>query len=467
MKPLRARIDEALEDRDRFTGFDARVWAIHGKRLDAASRHPDWDELRGRAAAIKAHTISRMHHHITGFTERAEAAGARVHFASDAAALNTTIQNICQEQGATRVTKSKSMTTEECHLNEHLAEHGIEVVDTDLGERIVQLLGEPPSHIIAPAIHRSAREIGELFSRTMGAPAGETDPGRLTAIARTNLREIFLAAEVGITGVNFAVAETGTVVVVENEGNSLLTTSVPDVHVAVMGIEKVIPRWADLPVFLNLLARSATGQRITTYTTHYTGPQERGPGEEDRPPRQLHIVILDNGRTRVLADEDHSRTLACIRCGACMNVCPVYRRSGGHAYGWVYPGPIGSVLAPAMGPGGQNGGAELPFASSLCGACTEACPVGIDLHQQLVRQRHRMLVERRKKGPGFRRLGWLLRHPRLTRFGMKVMRRLLGRLKGRVRSWEVPQQGQVRRELPEAPRESFTEWWQRNRRERR
>ncbi|MFQ5653188.1 MAG: lactate utilization protein B [Planctomycetota bacterium] len=459
MKALRARTAHSLADVERIEHFDGRVWSIRDKRLAAAAKHPHWEELRSRASEIKAHTVNHLDLYLARFIDRARAAGAEIHLAGDGAAANEIIRSLCLAAGATRVTKSKSMTTEECGLNRHLADHGIEVVDTDLGERIVQLLGEPPSHIVAPAIHRRAWEVGQLFERAMGAPAGEKDPARLTAIARSDLRRHFLAAQVGITGVNFAVAETGTVVVVENEANSLLTTSLPDVHIAVMGFDKLIPRLSDLGVFLSLLARSATGQRITSYTSHYTGPQARGEGERDRPPRRLHVVILDNGRSRVLAREHHRSALGCIRCGACMNVCPVYRRVTGHAYSWVYPGPIGSVLAPDM----AAAGAGLPFASSLCGACSEVCPVGIDLHQQLILRRARLVEEGRVARPPFRRLAWLFARPRLYRWLERRLRRrrwLTRRLLGR---WLHSRNGAPTRELPEPAEESFTEWWRRNR----
>ncbi len=453
MTGLRERLDAALDQPERVKGFDHRAWDLHTRRTAATESLPHFEELRTRAAAIKAHTLSKLDHYLEQFADRAQTAGSVVHFAQDGEQANRIIADLCQERGAVRVTKSKSMTTEECHLNEFLQRLGIEVVDTDLGERIVQMLKEPPSHIVAPALHRTAAEVGELFARQLGTPPGEKDPQRLTAAARKHLRPYFLGAQVGITGVNFAVAETGTITVVENEGNSLLTTSVPDLHIAVMGIEKVIPRLSDLGVFLNILARSATGQRISTYTTHYTGPQRRGENRN----RELHILILDNGRSKILSQPGHTRSLSCIRCGACLNVCPVYRRSLGHAYGWVYSGPIGSVLSPAMG---GKGGEELPFASSLCGACSDVCPVKIDLHQQLLRWRGELVETRRSPRPSVRLLALLFRHPRLFRtaaaFGTLALRIPWLRRRA-LRSWTG--RGKVQRQAPTPDAQTFHRWW--------
>jgi L-lactate dehydrogenase complex protein LldF len=455
MTGMAPRLDAALAQTQRLAGFEHRVWDLHTRRTAAVAKFPRWEELRQRAAAIKAHTLSKLDHYLEQFVENAQAAGAVVHFARDGDQANGIIADLCQQRGARSVTKSKSMTTEECHLNDFLQDLGIEIVDTDLGERIVQMLKEPPSHIVAPALHRTAEEIGELFAQQLGTPPGEKDPGRLTAAARVHLRPFFLGAQLGITGVNFAIAETGTITVVENEGNSLLTTSIPDVHIAVMGIEKVIPRMADLGTFLNLLARSATGQRISIYTTHYTGPQRRGEARQ----RELHIVVLDNGRSRLLSQAGHASSLACIRCGACLNVCPVYRRSLGHAYGWVYSGPIGSVLSPVMG---GPGGAELPMASTLCGACTEVCPVKIDLHQQLLRWRGEMVAAGRVPRPYIGILARVFRHPTLFRALAQLairanrwpwlQRRVLGK-------WMGLQDGAVKRAPPPPAEKSFSRWW--------
>lgn len=458
---LADRIARHLQDPERVRHFDWAVYSIQEHRDRAAAMMPGWEDLRRRAAAIKAHTLDHLHRYVMQFVDSAEKAGARVHFAEDALEANRIVHQLCTAENARKIVKSKSMTTEECGMNAYLEARGIEVTDTDLGERIVQLLGQPPSHIIGPAIHCTRGEIGELFTRVIGTPEGETDPTRLAAAARQHLRRYFLDAELGITGVNFAVAETGTIVVVENEANSLLTTSLPRVHVAVMGLEKVVPTLADVSVLLRLLARSATGQRITVYTTHYTGPQARGPEETGAPERELHIVLLDNGRTRVLADAEHRSALGCIRCGACLNTCPVYRRSGGQAYGWAYPGPIGSVLAPAMR--GHASGDEMPFASSLCGACTAVCPVKIDLHEQLLSWRRRLVEEgRRPKAlPGL--AAWILLHPRLYRWASAGLRACWPALRPLMGEWRQPVEGRDSRALPEPARQTFHSWWRENR----
>jgi len=351
----------------------------------------------------------------------------------------------------TRLVKSKSMLTEECHLNPYLIAHGIEVVDTDLGERIVQLAKEPPSHIVMPAIHKKKEEIGDLFHDKLGTPAGLSDPTKLTEAARGHLREKFLAAQAGLTGVNFAIAETGGFVVCTNEGNADLGASLPPLHVACMGVEKIVPRTKDLGVFLRLLARSATGQSVTAYTSHFHGPKPGG---------ELHIVLVDNGRSKLLGREEFRRSLQCIRCGACMNTCPVYRRSGGHSYGVTVPGPIGSVLAPSVDARKHAG---LPFASSLCGSCTDVCPVKIDLHHQLLAWRSELARE--GFAPRWKRLAakigaLVLRSTWLYRLSGWLARRVVPRLPralvySRLNAWGLG------RELPEMPRDSFRAQWRR------
>jgi L-lactate dehydrogenase complex protein LldF len=339
------------------------------------------------------------------------------------------------------------MLTEECGLNPHLEAAGIEIVDTDLGERIVQLRREPPSHIVMPAIHLRRAEVGELFAREMGSPTGLSDPDELTAIARRDLRERFLAAEAGLTGVNFAVAESGAFVVVTNEGNADLGTALPDLHIASVGLEKIIPRKRDLAPFLRLLARSATGQAITTYTSHFRGPR--------RAPKQaLHIVIVDNGRSQLLGRPAFRDALACIRCGACMNTCPVYRRSGGHSYETTVPGPIGSVLAPARDPAAH---VELPSACTLCGSCSDVCPVKIPLHHQLLAWRAELASAGHR--PRIRHwtaalLGWCFARPRVYRALGGFARALARRLPS---SWLDPMLAPWTRQraLPPIPERSF------------
>jgi L-lactate dehydrogenase complex protein LldF len=416
---LDRRAAELLPRGERLSAHDAAVFALRVKRDAAGRAEPDFERLREQARLIKAHALDHLDVYLERFEARAQAAGARVHFAADAAELQRIALQLLTAKGARRVVKSKSMLTEECGLNPHLERHGIEVVDTDLGERIVQLGNEPPSHIIMPAIHRTRADIGALFEREMGSAPGDTDPGRLTAAARRDLRARFLAADAAITGANFAVAESGTLVIVTNEGNADLGMALAPLHIACLGIEKVVPGLADLAVFLRLLARSATGQPISAYTSLVTGP---------RPGAELHVILADNGRTRLLANPRHRSALACIRCGACLNTCPVYRRAGGHAYGWAVPGPIGAVLAPALTASDEL--RQLPFASTLCGSCSAVCPVKIDLHDQLVAWRG----SDSPRTPGARRIArWsarILARPSLYRaagFAARALWPLLGR----------------------------------------
>ena len=364
-----------IADGERAHWHDQTLWFVRTKRDKAASTVPEWEELRETASQIKKHTLANLADLLEQFEANAQRHGVQVHWATDAAEHNEIVLSILQKHNVTKLVKSKSMLTEECHLNPFLQRHGIEVVDTDLGEWIVQLRGEPPSHIVMPAIHTKREEIGELFHQHIGTEKGATDPDYLAYAARLELRKKFLGAQAGITGVNFAIAETGGIVVCTNEGNADLGVSLPPVHIACMGIEKLIPRAIDLGVFLRLLARSATGQPITTYSSHFHGPQ---PGCE------MHIVMVDNGRTEILKMPEFRRSLNCIRCGACMNTCPVYRRSGGHSYESTVPGPIGSILTPIQTPEKHS---SLPFACSLCGSCTDVCPVKIDLHHQLFAMR--------------------------------------------------------------------------------
>lgn len=351
-----------------------------GRQL-AFAKFPEGERLRDLAREIKRHTIE----HLDEYLEKLEASvlrlGGQVHWARTAEEACEIIGRIALERGAKSVVKSKSMVTEEIGLNEALERLGVRAIETDLGEFIVQLARERPSHILAPAIHKSRHDVGELFSRELGAERSE-EIERLTAIARRELRERFARAEMGVTGVNFAVAETGTIVLVENEGNIRLSTTLPRVHVAVMGMEKVVPTLEDLAVFLKVLPPSATGQKLTSYVSFITGPRR---GREADGAEEFHLVILDNGRSRILADEKLRESLYCLRCGACLNFCPVYRKAGGHAYGWVYSGPIGAIIAPPLL--GLENAHPLPYASTLCGACRDVCPVKIDIPHLLLRLR--------------------------------------------------------------------------------
>lgn len=447
--PIEIGARAALPDEERVERHDAAVYDLRARRDVAAAEVPDWEILREHAEKVKRHTLDHLATYLEAFEEAATKAGAVVHFAEDAAAFQETVGGLLKDRQVERVAKSKSMLTEECGLNEYLEAEGIRIVDTDLGERIVQLGNERPSHLIVPAVHRSREEIGELFHQRMGTPKGETDPERLTRAARRDLRGRFLSAQAGITGVNFAIAETGSVVVCTNEGNADLGMSLPPLHIACMGIEKVLPRLEDLPVFLRLLARSATGQPITAYTSVVTGPRE---GSE------LHIVLVDNGRSTLLANDRHRSALGCIRCGACLNTCPVYRRAGGHAYPGAVPGPIGSVLAPIRGGEGNS----LPHASSLCGSCTAVCPVRIDLHDQLLAWRREVSPPRGAEGVAARLAAFAFRHPRIYRLGGT-----LARLAWPVLGWRFPGnplQGWLHgRALPPHPGSTFATRWAKER----
>lgn len=367
--------------------------SLFGKRrLEAARGLSNWEDLRSQARAVKDEVLLHLDQYLEMFVRNAESRGAIVHWARDAEEANAIICGLTLERGARIIVKSKSMTTEETHLNAALEAAGMQVVETDLGEYIIQLAEETPSHIIAPAIHKTRGQIAELFTAELGMPPTD-DIAQLTSTARATLRDRFAASDVGISGVNFGIAETGTIVIVENEGNIRLTTSLPRLHIAVMGIEKVVPRFADLDVFLKLLPRSGTGQRLTTYQSFITGTKRRA---DDEGPDEVHIVMLDNGRSRMLAHPVTRQSLACIRCGACLNACPVYQQVGGHAYGSVYPGPIGAVITPQLM--GLDKTAQLPYASSLCGACREVCPVKIDIPRLLLHLRGEITVGARGKG---------------------------------------------------------------------
>ncbi|MEX2586217.1 MAG: lactate utilization protein B [Balneolaceae bacterium] len=445
--------EQFLANEARSRWHDETLWQVRAKRDRAAGRVPEWEELRETASAIKSHTLSRLDHYLVQFEKQTRQNGVTIHWASNAEEHNRIVHSILEKHAVRKVVKSKSMLTEECGLNGWLETHDIETVDTDLGERIVQLAKERPSHIVMPAIHKKREEIDELFQRTLHTRPSGGDAVYLTREARRHLRQKFLEAEAAITGVNFAVAETGEIVVCTNEGNADMGVHLAPVHIACMGIEKLIPRRADLGIFLRLLARSATGQSITSYSSHFRKP-EKG--------RELHIVLVDNGRTRQLGREKFRQSLACIRCGACMNTCPVYRRSGGHSYGSVIPGPIGAILSPGMD---LKKHASLPFASTLCGSCSDVCPVKIDIHEQLYQWRQIVIRDTAgdpAKSGAMGAAGQLMRRPRLFRLGGKVLRWLLRRLPrpflySRFNPWGK------QRELPDAPEESFFEWYKRNR----
>lgn len=372
---------EALDD-VQLRGALRNLASTFGERRKAAIKTVDnWEELRERGQRIKAETLAHLDKYLESFVDNAERLGAQVHWARDGEEARLIIIKLLRKKNAKRIVKSKSMTTEEIHLNDALEAEGYAPVETDLGEWIIQLAHETPSHIVVPAIHKSKKQIADLFVEKVGIEKTD-DVNVLTGTARRFLRQKFAEADAGISGVNFAVAETGTFLILENEGNARLTTSLPKMHIALMGIEKVIPRLEDLDVFLKLLPRSGTGQQLTAYQSLITGTKRNA---KDEGPEEVHIVIMDNGRSRMLNHPVTRQSLACIRCGACLNACPVYQQIGGHAYGSVYPGPIGAVITPQLS--GIEKAKQLPFASSLCGACREVCPVKIDIPELLLHLR--------------------------------------------------------------------------------
>ncbi|GAA2738446.1 lactate utilization protein B [Actinocorallia aurantiaca] len=423
---------------------------IRDRRAKAVAELDDWLELRESAKQIKDHTLAHLGHYLRLLEEKVTAAGGTVHWARDADEANALITRLVRETGETEVVKVKSMATQEIGLNEALAKAGIAAYETDLAELIVQLGHDRPSHILVPAIHKNRAEIREIFRREMpSAPEDLTDdPSALADAARLHLRERFLAAKVAVSGANFAIAETGTVLVVESEGNGRMCLTLPETLITVMGIEKVLPTVRDLEVFLQVLPRSSTAERMNPYTSAWTGVYE-GDG-----PRNFHLVLLDNGRTRVRDDEIGRQALRCIRCSACLNVCPVYARAGGHAYGSPYPGPIGAILSPQLRGIGSEVDASLPFASSLCGACYEVCPVAIDIPEVLVHLRAEVVkkpVERMVMGAA----GWALRSP----VRLKAAQRAASAGRGFARRLRYPRAWADTRDLPVPPVQSFRAWW--------
>ncbi len=438
-----------VADEARTDWHDEALWHVRQKRDASSAVVPEWEELRELASKIKDHTLSRLDTYLIQFETSASANGIHVHWARDAEEHNQLVYSILDRHQARHLVKSKSMLTEECHLNPYLEERGIKVIDTDLGERIVQLAGKPPSHIVLPAIHVKKEEIGQLFHQNLGTAADESDPQRLTEAARQHLRGKFLEAEAALTGVNFAIASTGGIVVCTNEGNADLGVHLAPVHIASMGIEKILPEPHHLAVFLRLLARSATGQSITVYTSHFHRPRS---GQE------MHIVLVDNGRSKHLGRKHFRDALKCIRCGACINTCPVYRRSGGYSYGSTIPGPIGSILTPGVD---LKKYSTLPFASTLCGSCGDVCPVKIDIPKQLYRWRQTVMDEggtTLTKRLAITLIGNVMGRPRLYRLAGRTIRWLLRRLPQRI----VYARGNIwgrTRDLPDAPRESFLDWF--------
>lgn len=451
------------------------IYAATGRLMDhrrsvvTPEALPDYQELRTQANAIKRHTLENLDYYLEQLEANVTRRGGKVVWCKDGEEVAEFLIRLAREKNARRVVKSKSMITEEIDLNEKLEDAGIETVETDLGEFIIQLLGHRPYHIVAPALHLTRYQVADVFTQRLGVER-ETVIEKQTMIARRVLREKFLAADMGITGANFLVAASGAVVLCTNEGNARLTTTAPRIHVAVAGIEKLIPRAADLAVFLKLLGRSATGQPLTVYTSFLSGPRREG---EIDGPQEFYLVLVDRGRSEVLADRDKRQSLNCIRCGACLNHCPVYRKIGGHNYPWVYSGPLGAVISPVFR--GVLRDPWLPFASSLCGACGEVCPVKIELPKLLLEHRREIVERNTARGQGrleklgFRLWAWLMRHPKLFEFAGVTgsvlaedaggwLKRLPGLLNvGPVKAWTS------QRDMPPLAARSFRQLWRQRR----
>jgi L-lactate dehydrogenase complex protein LldF len=455
----------ALRDSQLRRNLGHATRTIRAKRNAAVAEVSDWEQLRAAGRTLKDRVLRHLDEYLLELEAAVQRAGGHVHWARDAAEANAAVADIVSAHGVDEVVKAKSLTTEETKLNEALAARGIRARETDLAELVVQLGDDDaPSHILVPAIHRNRAEIAELFRRKLGVAALSDDPADLTDAARRHLRSRFLEARVGVTGANFAVAETGTVAVVESEGNGRMCSTLPDVLISVMGIEKLVPTWQDLEVFLQLLPRSSTAERMNPYTSLWTGVT---PGDG---PREFHLVLVDNGRSAVLADELGRQTLRCIRCSACLNVCPVYGRAGGHAYNSVYPGPIGAILTPQLE--GLDRAGSLPYASSLCGACADVCPVEIDIPAVLVHLRDRVVQHRRARGSTAKRLdpervamramAWAFATPKRLELAQRLARKGQGPLAhdGRIERLPGPLAGwTATRDLAPVPRQSFREWW--------
>jgi L-lactate dehydrogenase complex protein LldF len=464
---------ESLDDAQLRRNLGKATQTIRRKRTVAVEEMPDWEELREAGRALKERVLRHLDEYLLQLEESVTRAGGKVHWARDADEANRIVAGIAKEHGAEEIVKVKSIATDETKLNEHLEGEGIRAFETDLAELIIQLAGETSSHILVPAIHKNRAEIRELFLKKLGARDLSDEPSDLAEVARLYLREKFLKAKVGVSGANFAVAETGTVCVVESEGNGRMCTTLPPVLVTLMGIEKVIPAWRDFEVFMQLLPRSSTAERMNPYTSFWTGVS----GEAGDGPEEFHLVLLDNGRTDVLADEIGRQTLNCIRCSACLNVCPVYERTGGHAYNSVYPGPIGAILTPQLVGIGEPGPDSLPYASSLCGACYEVCPVKINIPEVLIHLRGRVVRNRQDRDGLRQKLDpenvamksmsnvfadreRFEKAQRLARLGQWPLARggTIGRLPGRLAGWTAV------RDLKPIPEQTFREWWKMNRR---
>ncbi|GLB49335.1 lactate utilization protein B [Neptunitalea lumnitzerae] len=438
-----------IANEERTNWHDGALWHVRNKRDISASGVPEWEALRNTASQIKDNVLSNLDTYLIQFEAAAKANGVHIHWAANGNEHNAIIGDIIDKHNARKIVKSKSMLTEECGLNHFLEDNGIEIIDTDLGERIIQMRNEPPSHIVLPAIHIKKEEVGELFHAQLGTEKGNADPTYLTKAARTHLQNKFFEADIAITGVNFAIAETGGVVICTNEGNADMGCHAAPVHIHCMGMEKILPKLEHLGVFTRLLARSATGQPSTIYTSHYHKPESS---------KEMHIVIVDNGRSEQLAKEDFRNSLKCIRCGACMNTCPIYRRSGGHSYHATIPGPIGAILQPNRD---LKAYSDLPFASTLCGSCSDVCPVKINIHEQLYKWRQEIYKNNelpKSKVTSLKIATKVFKSPstydflgKFARASMKALPRFM--MYNKFNDWGK------HRELPQPPKQSFKEWY--------
>jgi L-lactate dehydrogenase complex protein LldF len=432
---------------------DKRLWQLRQNRDQVTYAIPEWEELRSLASAIKEHTLTHLSDYLEAFERNATRNGVTVHWAKDAAEHNRIVHEILSAHGATRLVKSKSMLTEECEMRPYLEKRGISVVETDLGEQIQQLDNEMPSHIVVPAVHKLAADVAKVFARTIGTDPKDHDVHHLAEAQRQHTRPLILNADAGMTGCNFAVAETGAVVVCTNEGNADLSANVPPLHIASIGIERLIPRLEHLGVFIRMLSRSALGSPITQYTSHFRGPRK---GSE------MHFILVDNGRSERLAMDDFWYSLKCIRCGACMNTCPVYRRSSGLSYGGVYSGPIGAIINPTFD---LKKYSALPFASTLNGSCTNVCPVKINIHEQIYKWRQ-IITEKHElpfvKTQAMHAAGEVLANPKLYRIAIEGAEMAVKDLP-RALIYNPFNAWGKQREVPDAPEYTFRQWYLKNR----
>lgn len=439
---------EFLKNSEKVTWHDATFWSVRQKRDNMAMQLDEWEQLRDAASAIKRHTVTHLDHYLNQFAESAERNGVHVHWAKDAEEFNAIVLDILRQHNVKKMVKSKSMLTEECEMNPYLEQHGIDVVETDLGERILQLMHSKPSHIVMPAIHITQEEVGHLFEKELHSEKGNYDPTYLTYCARLSLRNEFITADAGMTGANFGVAETGDIVVCTNEGNADMSTSMPKLHIAAMGLEKVVPNYQSLAVFQRLLCRAATGQPTTTYTSHFRKP---------RPGAEMHIILVDNGRSSIIGNPEHWETLKCIRCGSCMNTCPVYRRSGGYSYTYFIPGPIGINLGMLKDPQRY---ADNVSACTLCCSCDNVCPVKVNLSEQVYTWRQKL--DKFGKADPMKKvmsegMSVLFNNPSLYNTTLKFaplanhMPHFV--LHNKLNAWSIGH------ELPTFPKESFQQMW--------